>query len=213
MSQTPSNVIPASSIIAVLTLDQIEAAVPLARALLAGGIEHIELTLRTPIALESIRHIASEVPQMKVGAGTLLTPQQVADAKYAGASFGVAPGTNPRVIAAARENDLPFCPGVCTPTDIELALESDCRILKFFPSEASGGLNYLKQIAAPYAHLGVKFIPLGGITPANASDYLKQSFIQAIGGSWLAPADLISQRDWTTITRISEQASQLRHKI
>ncbi|MBN8603970.1 MAG: bifunctional 4-hydroxy-2-oxoglutarate aldolase/2-dehydro-3-deoxy-phosphogluconate aldolase, partial [Planctomycetes bacterium] len=157
-----------SGVIAVLIIDDANDAVPLARALHAGGVDCIELTLRTDSAIESVRRIAAEVPEVVVGVGTILTPQQADAAKDAGADFGVAPGTNARVIQRAIEIGLPFSPGVCTPTDIEMALELGCRVLKFFPSEPSGGLNYLKSAAAPYMHLGVKYIPLGGVSGKNA---------------------------------------------
>jgi 2-dehydro-3-deoxyphosphogluconate aldolase/(4S)-4-hydroxy-2-oxoglutarate aldolase len=152
-----------TGVIAVLMIDRADDAVPLARALLAGGVDCIELTLRTDAALESLRRIRAEVPEMTVGVGTILTPRQANDAKEAGASFGVAPGMNPRVVAEAQRIGLPFAPGICTPTDIELALEAGCKVLKFFPSEPCGGLPYLRSIVAPFAHLGVQFIPLGGV--------------------------------------------------
>ncbi len=139
-----------AGVIAVLVIDDADDAVPLARALITGGVDCIELTLRTPIAIDAMKRIRVEVPEMFVGAGTVLTPEQVNEVKAAGAAFGVAPGMNPRVVAEARRIGLPFAPGICTPTDIELALEQDCRLLKFFPSEPSGGLAYLRSIAAPY---------------------------------------------------------------
>ncbi len=194
-----------TGVIAVLMIDRADDAVPLARALLAGGVDCIELTLRTDAALESLRRIAAEVPEMCVGVGTILTPKQVNDAKEAGASFGVAPGMNPRVVAEAQRIGLPFAPGVCTPTDIELAIEAGCRVLKFFPCEPSGGLPYLKTIAAPFMHLGVQFIPLGGVNAANASAYLKEPSVLALGGSWLAPKNLIAQGDWAAITALAAE--------
>ena len=203
-----------SGIIAVLIIEDARKAVPLAQALLAGGIDSIELTLRTPTALEAVRAIRAEVPQMTVGVGTILTPGQVDDAVAAGAAFGVAPGMNPRVVRAAQDSGLPFAPGVCTPTDIEIALEHGCKLLKLFPAEPSGGLAYLKTIAAPFAHLGVKYIPLGGIGPANAAHYLAEPSVQAIGGSWLAPKEAIQSENWAFITQLATEAraivSQLR---
>ena len=201
--------IPSASILAVLVLERLEDALPVANALLAGGINLMELTLRTPIALGAIRQITTHLPKMKVGAGTLLTADQVRAAKQAGAAFGVSPGVNPRTVAAARSVGLPFAPGICTPTDIEISLENGCSVMKFFPSEVSGGLPYLQQIAAPYVHLGVKFIPLGGINASNASTYLKHPVVHAIGGSWLAPADLISQQDWSAITELARKAREI----
>lgn len=188
-------------VIAVLVVDQAADAVPLARALADGGVGGIELTLRTGVALEAVRRIRAEVPEILVGVGTILTPAQVVQTREAGGQFGVAPGMNPATVAAARQHGLPFAPGVCTPTDIELALEAGCKTMKFFPCEPSGGLPYLRSIAAPFAHLGVRFIPLGGIDADNVETYLKEPLVRAIGGSWLAPRDLIRARDWAEVTR------------
>ncbi len=198
-----------NGVIAVLMIDRVEDAVPLARALLAGGVTAIELTLRTPSALDSLRRIHEEVPEMVTGVGTILTPQQANEALEAGASFGVAPGMNPRVVAEARRIGLPFAPGICTPTDIELAIEAGCKLLKFFPSEPSGGLPYLRTISAPFMHLGVQFIPLGGVGPANAAQYLKEPSVLALGGSWLAPKDLIAKGDWAAITQLAREATEI----
>lgn len=198
-----------TGVIAVLMIDRTADAVPLARALLAGGVDAIELTLRTEVALDCLRQIRAEVPEITAGVGTILTPKQANDAKEAGATFGVAPGMNPRVIAEAARIGLPFAPGVCTPTDIELALEVGCKVLKFFPSEPCGGLAYLRSIAAPFMHLGVQFIPLGGVSAANAATYLKEPSVLALGGSWLAPKDLIAKGDWEAITRLAREASDI----
>ena len=202
-----------TGIIAVLMIDHADDAVPLAQALLAGGVKGIELTLRTDAALECLRRIRAEVPKMTVGVGTILTPQQVNEAQEAGASFGVAPGMNPRVVAEARRIGLPFAPGVCTPTDIELALEAGCKLLKFFPSEPCGGLPYLRTISAPFMHLGVQFIPLGGVGPANAAQYLSEPSVLALGGSWLAPKDLITKGDWAAITQLAREATAIIQQI
>jgi 2-dehydro-3-deoxyphosphogluconate aldolase / (4S)-4-hydroxy-2-oxoglutarate aldolase len=189
-----------TGVLAVLMIEDAAWAVPVARALLAGGVNAMELTLRTPVALDALRHIRAEVPEMIVGAGTVLSPAQVEEVHAAGAAFAVAPGTNGRVIAAARGLSLPFAPGICTPTDIEAALEHGCRWLKFFPSEACGGLSYLRQIAAPYAHLGLRYIPLGGLNESNMGTYLSEPFIGAIGGSWLAPKEVMQRGDWAAVT-------------
>jgi len=195
-----SATIETSGIIAVLVVDSADSAVPLARALLAGGVGVMELTLRTPAALDSLKRIRQEVPEMIAGVGTILSPAQVRDAKQAGAAFGVAPGMNRNVLEAAHEAGLSFAPGIATPSEIEAALEFGCRLLKFFPGEPSGGLAYLKSIAAPYAHLGLKYVPLGGISEANMSSYLRDPMVAALGGSWLAPRDLINSGEWKTIT-------------
>lgn len=198
-----------SGVVAVLMLDRAEHGVPVARALLEGGVNAMELTLRTPAALEALKLIRTEVPDMLVGAGTVLTERQVLEVRNTGAFFGVAPGTNRRVIDAAAKAGLPFAPGVCTPSDIEAALEADCKVLKFFPAGPCGGLPYLRTIAAPFMHLGVKFIPLGGIDAASAADYLKETSVLAVGGSWLAPRDLLEAEDWLAIANRARQVVEL----
>jgi len=199
--------IKASGIVAVLVIDREEDAIPLAHALLGGGIGVIELTLRTPAALNALKRIKSEVPEMLVGAGTVLSPKQVRDVSTAGADFAVSPGFNPRVMAAASEADLSFAPGIATPSDIERALEAGCKMLKFFPAEPSGGLAYLRAIAAPYQHLGVSFIPLGGLNEKNMGAYLSDPLVPAIGGSWLAPRDAVREGRWDEITTLARNAS------
>jgi len=196
-------------VVAVLVIDQLRDAVPVAQALAEGGVRAIELTLRTPVALACVREIRAAVPEMLVGVGTILTAQQVDQVVQAGAAFGVAPGMNPLTVEAARRGGLSFAPGVCTPTDIELALQAQCSLLKFFPCEPCGGLPYLRSIAAPFAHLGVRFIPLGGIDLTNAQTYLEEPLIQAIGGSWIAPRALIQQGRWQQITDNASAAKRL----
>src|SRR5690606_7036379 len=147
-------------------------AVPVAEALLAGGVNAMELTLRTPAALSALRRIRKAVPDMLTGIGTILTPAQVREAFDSGAAFGVAPGMNPKVVEAAIDAGLPFAPGICTPSDIARAVEFDRKWLKFFPAEPLGGLKYLETIAAPYRHLGLKYIPLGGLNPSNCAHWL-----------------------------------------
>lgn len=196
-------------IVAVLVVDRPDDAVPLARALLAGGVDVMELTLRTPAAIDALKSIKAGVPEMLAGVGTILTTDQVAQVVAAGGDFGVSPGVNPRVLAAAREAGLSFGPGVTTPTDIEMALEQGCRTLKFFPAEPSGGLTYLKAMAAPYAHLGLKFIPLGGLNAKNMASYLADPNVAALGGSWLAPRDLIQAGAWDKITALAAEAVQI----
>ncbi|CAN5422722.1 bifunctional 4-hydroxy-2-oxoglutarate aldolase/2-dehydro-3-deoxy-phosphogluconate aldolase [soil metagenome] len=193
-------------VIAVLVIDSASDAVPLARALLAGGVAAMELTLRTPAAVDAIRAIAAEVPEMLVGAGTVLTAAQVDEVQSAGAAFAVSPGVNPRVLAAARDAGLSFAPGIVTPSDIEAALEFGCRLLKFFPAESSGGLKHLKNIAAPYKHLGLRYIPLGGINAANMGGYLGDPGVAAIGGSWLAEPAVVARGDWAGIREAAAHA-------
>jgi 2-dehydro-3-deoxyphosphogluconate aldolase/(4S)-4-hydroxy-2-oxoglutarate aldolase len=198
-----------AGVIAVLILEDASTAAPLARALLAGGIRAMELTLRTPAALEALRIIRAEVPEMLAGAGTVLSPEQAREARRAGAQFAVTPGMNRRVAEVAAALDLPFAPGVCTPSDVEAALECDCRVMKFFPAVPVGGLDYLRALAAPFAHLGARFIPLGGLSPQNAPAWLAEPSVLAIGGSWLAPRELLAARQWDAVTEIARQAAAL----
>lgn len=198
-----------SGVVAVLVIDDARHAVPVARALLAGGISVMELTLRTPAAIEAVRAIRNEVPEMLAGVGTVIRPDQIAEVAQAGAAFAVAPGFNRRVIDAAVEAGMPFAPGIATPTDIESALELDCRLLKFFPAEPSGGMNTLKAMAAPYQHLGLKYIPLGGLSLKNMASYLESSLIAGLGGSWLAPRDLIQAEQWDRIEANAREAAAI----
>jgi 2-dehydro-3-deoxyphosphogluconate aldolase/(4S)-4-hydroxy-2-oxoglutarate aldolase len=199
-------------VVSVVVIDKVENAVPMAEALLAGGLSVMEITFRTAAAEDSIRRIVQALPQMICGAGTLLTPDQIARAQDAGAQFGVSPGFNPRVVAKAKELKFPFYPGVLTPSDIEAALEMGCNLMKFFPAEPSGGVKMLKAIAAPYAHTGIKFIPLGGINTTNAPDYFQMSSVAAIGGTWIADAKLISEKKWADITRNAHEIVDLAAK-
>ena len=196
-----------SKLIAVLVIDQEEDAVPLAESLLAGGVDIMELTLRTDAALGALRQIRENVPEMTAGIGTILTKSQVDDVIDAKAAFGVSPAVNPEILDFAKANGLPFGPGIMTPTDIDVALVNhDCHFLKFFPAGSSGGLKHLKNISAPYAHLGLKFIPLGGINVDNMTDYLESDLIGAVGGSWLAPREVIAAGDWKTIEANAREA-------
>ena len=188
-----------SGIIAVLVIDDPESVVPLARALIACGIDVMELTLRTPAAIEALRLVRDQVPEMLAGVGTILRSEQVDEVVAAGAAFGVAPGLNASVVRRAQELELPFAPGVVTPSEIESAIDLGCRELKFFPAEPSGGIKYLRSMYAPYAHLGLQFIPLGGLNAENMAGYLFDAAVPAIGGSWIAPRDLIQKKDWSTV--------------
>jgi 2-dehydro-3-deoxyphosphogluconate aldolase/(4S)-4-hydroxy-2-oxoglutarate aldolase len=207
------NIIHNHRVIAVLTIDKIEAAAPLAQALLEGGVGAMELTLRTPVAMEAIRTVKRELPEMLLGAGTVLTTDQVEGVKEAGADFAVAPGTNSRVIRHAAEIGLPFAPGIATPSDIERALENGCEVLKYFPAETSGGLKNLQNISKPYEHLGLGFIPLGGIHAENMADYLQEACVTSIGGSWIATPALIETGDWTTISANARAAAEAARQI
>lgn len=196
-------------VIAVLTLDEASQIVPLARALVACGIDVMELTLRTPAALDALRLVRDEVPEMLAGVGTVLRPQQLREVVDAGAAFGVSPGLNPRIVGGARDLGLPFAPGVVTPTDIEAAIELGCRELKFFPAEPSGGMKYLRSMYAPYSYLGLQFIPLGGLNASNMSAYLFDAAVPAVGGSWIAPRKLIQTENWSAVIDHATEARRM----
>ena len=202
-----------AGIIAVLIVDEVKHAVPLAKALLAGGVDAIELTLRTPAALDAAKLIKKEVPEITLGFGTVLTVDQVKAVIDVGADFAVSPGCNPKIIAEAVKKGLSFAPGIMTPSDIEIAVQEGCRILKFFPAETSGGMKHLESISAPYNYLGLKFIPLGGCNINNAPTYLQSDLITAIGGTWVANRKLIQSEDWTTITNNAKEIRSLITKI
>lgn len=196
----------AKRIVPVVVLDSVESAEPLAEALLAGGLDIMEITFRTAAAEESIKRLAKRYPQILLGAGTLLEKEQVKRAMDAGAVFGLAPGLNPEIIKTARDIGMEFSPGVMTPSEIEQALSLGCKLLKFFPAEAAGGVNMLKALAGPYAHTGVKFVPTGGITSANLMTYLKLPVVAAIGGSWMVDKALVNAGKWEEITRLTKEA-------
>jgi len=202
-----------TGVIAVLVVDNPQRAVKLARALLAGGVDIMELTLRTSAALDCLKAVTSEVPEMMAGAGTVIFPEQVDQVLAAGAAFGVSPGTNANVIRHAINKGLPFAPGVMTPTDVDVAVQCGCRELKFFPAEPAGGLKMLDSIKAPYAHLGLKYIPLGGVTTQNLPSYLKDPDIIAVGGSWLAKKDMIDSERWDEITAAAREARTIVQSI
>ncbi|MDR0444005.1 MAG: bifunctional 4-hydroxy-2-oxoglutarate aldolase/2-dehydro-3-deoxy-phosphogluconate aldolase [Treponema sp.] len=196
-------------IIAVLEIESEQNAVPTARALLEGGITVIELALRTPAALPSIALIAKEVPQMFIGAGTVIESGQAAMAKQSGGCFGVSPGVNPEIVREAIAADLPFAPGIATPSELDQAVCLGCRTVKFFPAESMGGINYLKNINGPYNHLGIKYIPLGGITPSNLIGYAQFNPVLAVGGTWIANKELIKTQDWKEITKRAREAKEI----
>ena len=188
-----------SGVVAGLAIDNAEDAVPLAKALLAGGIDAIELMFRTPASLDALKAISANVPEMLIGVGTILTPEQVVRVKEAGTHFAVSPGMNPRVIQKAVEIGMPYAPGICTPSDLEAAIELGCRFVKFFPAEASGGVKFLKSMSAPYKHLGIQYFPLGGLNADNMMDYLREDNVPTIGGSWIVKKELVETKDWDAI--------------
>lgn len=198
-----------SGVVAVITLDDAGQAERTAEALLAGGIGVVELTLRTPAGIEALRRMSRAFPGLVVGAGTVLRPEQAVQARDAGARFGVAPGFNPRVVSAAREAGLPFAPGVFTPSEIEAAVEMGCGVLKYFPASMGGDATHFQTVTAPYAHLGLRYIPLGGISLATAGAFLAQAGVVAVGGSWIAPRPLLAAGDWAAITANARAAHAL----
>lgn len=196
-------------IIPVVEVENADDAVPLARALCDAGLPVIELTLRTPAALEAIERVAGECPDVLVGAGTLLDGRMVAAASAAGARFGVSPGLSHGCLEAARERALPFVPGVVTPSDAMTALDAGLRHLKFFPAEAYGGITTLKALAGPLSSTGVRFMPTGGVTAANAGAYLALASVFAVGGTWIAPRSDISAGRWDDIAQRALAATEL----
>ena len=202
-----------AGIIAVLVIEDASKAVKLARILLNSGITAMELTLRTDAALSSLKQIIAEVPEMTAGAGTVLNPSQIADVKAAGVEFAVAPGLNPIVINAAGIAGIPFAPGICIPSEIECAVEAGARVLKYFHAEGMGGLKYLKGINGPYKHLGLGYIPLGGLNIDNMRVYLEAPEVIAIGGSWIAPSNLINSGDWDAIARNADAAVKIMNEV
>ena len=193
-------------IVPVLVVDDAKQAAPLAEALVAGGLPALEVTLRTPAALDAIRAMA-RVPGGVVGAGTLITPDDVRAAKAAGAQFGVSPGATDALIAACEAEGLPLLPGAATASEAMRLLEQGYDMLKFFPAEASGGAPALKAIAAPLPQ--VSFCPTGGVSPDNAQDYLGLSNVVCAGGSWVAPKAMVQSGDWSGIERLARDAAAL----
>jgi 2-dehydro-3-deoxyphosphogluconate aldolase/(4S)-4-hydroxy-2-oxoglutarate aldolase len=196
-------------LLCIAVVDDPDAAVPLAEALLSGGLKTMEIPFRTAAAVESIRRIRRTLPEMAIGAGTLLAADQVRLAVDAGAQFGVAPGLNEAVLNAARALHLPFFPGVMTPTEIDRALNLGWKHLKFFPAEPAGGAAMLQALVAPYAHTGVQFIPTGGITTATLANYLALPQVAAIGGSWMAGRKLVAEKAWPKISVLTAEAMKL----
>ncbi len=206
MNANPLERIAARKIVPVVVLDDVDHAEPLAEALLAGGLDVMEVTFRTQAAPEAIRRIARRFPEILLGAGTLLEPGQVGQARDAGAVFGLAPGLNEPVVAAAARLGMVFTPGVMTPSEIDRALGLGCKLLKFFPAENAGGARMLAAQAAPFAHTGVRFVPTGGITAGNLADYLHLPVVAAVGGSWMVDRKLVAAGDFAEVTRRTKEA-------
>jgi 2-dehydro-3-deoxyphosphogluconate aldolase / (4S)-4-hydroxy-2-oxoglutarate aldolase len=202
-----SDVLRISPVIPVVTIDDPQDAVPLARALADGGVKIIELTLRTDSALTSLKLIAEEVPDILVGAGTILTPGQADAAVSAGAQFLVSPGVTPGLLSHMLTLNVPVLPGVATVGEVMAVLESGLDTMKFFPAGPAGGPAYLAAIGAPIRH--VRFCPTGGISLATAPDYLKLPNVSCVGGSWLTPAAAVAAKDWGTVTSLAREAATL----
>jgi 2-dehydro-3-deoxyphosphogluconate aldolase / (4S)-4-hydroxy-2-oxoglutarate aldolase len=195
-------------VVPVLTIERQADAVPLARALVRGGLRVLEITLRTGVALEALRAIAGEVPDAVVGAGTVLNGRQLEQARQAGARFAVSPGCTPALATAAAASGLPFLPGVQTVSEAMSLAERGFTMLKFFPADTAGGLGWLKAIAAPLAEM--RFCPTGGIGPDTAPSYLSLGNVACVGGSWVAPRDAVAAQDWTQIERLAAAAANLK---
>ena len=206
MKDTTLSRIRKNRLVPVVVIEDAGVALDLADALIAAGLQVIEITFRTRAAAEAISSIASARPQLLVGAGTLLNEENIRQAVAAGAGFGVAPGLNGQTVEAAHRAGLDFAPGVMTPGEVEHALQLGCKLLKFFPAEPAGGAAMIQALAGPYRHTGVQFIPTGGVNLANLKTYLKLDVVAAVGGSWFVEKQLIAARDWTTITRLTREA-------
>ncbi|MET8215797.1 bifunctional 4-hydroxy-2-oxoglutarate aldolase/2-dehydro-3-deoxy-phosphogluconate aldolase [Streptomyces hirsutus] len=202
-----SSVLDLAPVLPVLVVEDAADAVPLARALVAGGLPAIEVTLRTPAALDALRAIAAEVPDAVVGAGTVITPEQVHEVVAAGARFLVSPGWTDGLLESMRASGVPFLPGVSTVSEVVALLERGVREMKFFPAQAAGGTAYLKAIAGPLPQ--ARFCPTGGIGPDSAPDYLALENVACVGGSWMLPADAVAARDWARIERLARAAAGL----
>ena len=213
MAQNLAKLLPileAQPVIPVLKIDRLEDAVPLARALAKGGLPAIEITLRTPVALDAIRACAAEVPEAIVGAGTILNGRDFDAAAKAGSAFIVSPGGTSALFAAAEGSGIPLLPGASSPSEIMAALDAGYSVLKFFPAEQSGGASYLKSLASPFA--GVRFCPTGGVSLKNAGDYFACPNVICVGGSWIAPDDALKSGNWARITELAREAAGLKRR-
>ena len=203
----PASLLSLVPVVPVVVLDDLAHAVPVARSLVAGGLPVIELTLRTPVALDAIAAIAEEVPEILVGAGTITSPELVARAVDAGAQFLVSPGTTPVLLRELAGSGVPFLPGTATVSEAMAVLEAGFSEMKFFPAEASGGAAYLSSLASPLP--AARFCPTGGITAASAPAYLSLPNVGCVGGSWLTPADALAAGDWDRVTALAREAAAL----
>jgi 2-dehydro-3-deoxyphosphogluconate aldolase/(4S)-4-hydroxy-2-oxoglutarate aldolase len=200
----PDIILNTCPVMPVMVIQNLEDAVPLAKALVAGGINVLEITLRTPIAMDAIRLISQEVKDAIVGAGTITTPQQLVEAEAAGAVFAISPGLTPTLLEAANAGNIALIPGISTLSELMLGMEYGLTHFKFFPAEAAGGIPMLKSIAAPIP--SVTFCPTGGISPENFNNYLQLSNVACVGGSWLAPVDVVKSKNWAKVTELARHA-------
>lgn len=191
-------------VVPVIVVKQPEHAVPMAKALVAGGIRVLEVTLRTPVAMDALRAIIREVPEAIVGAGTVINTQQLKEVTDAGAQFVISPGLTESLLRAATEGPVPLIPGISTVSELMMGMDHGLREFKFFPAEASGGVKALSALAGPFPQ--VRFCPTGGISPANYRDYLALRSVLCIGGSWLVPDEALQQGDWERITQLAREA-------
>jgi 2-dehydro-3-deoxyphosphogluconate aldolase/(4S)-4-hydroxy-2-oxoglutarate aldolase len=206
-AMTTTSVLDLAPVVPVVVVEDAADAVPLARALVAGGLPAIEVTLRTPAALDAIRAIAQGVPDAVVGAGTVISPANVADSVAAGAKFLVSPGWTDTLLDAMKGAGVPFLPGVSTTSEVVALLERGVTEMKFFPAEAAGGTAYLKSLAGPLPQ--ARFCPTGGVSPASAPSYLALRNVGCVGGSWMLPADAIAAKDWSRVESLAREASAL----
>lgn len=193
-----------AGVIPVLTIEKVEHAVPLAKALVAGGVRTLEVTLRTDAAVDAAKAIIAEVPDAVVGIGTILNPDDLARARALGAKFGISPGATPELLKAAAAGDLPFAPGIATASELMQALAAGFDVVKFFPAEQAGGIKALRALAGPFPHIRV--CPTGGIGEANAASWLAEPNVLCVGGSWLCPAADIRAGNWAGITAMCDRA-------
>jgi len=200
----PAEVLNMGPVVPVMVIEKLSHAVPLAQALVAGGIRVLEITLRTPVALEAIRTICREVPQAVVGAGTVVTPHDLQAVEQAGAVFAISPGLTPELLDAANRGAIALIPGISTISELMTGMARGFEHFKFFPAEAAGGLPYLKAIAGPFPH--ITFCPTGGISKENYRKYLELKNVACVGGSWVAPAEAMEQEDWPRITALAAEA-------
>jgi 2-dehydro-3-deoxyphosphogluconate aldolase / (4S)-4-hydroxy-2-oxoglutarate aldolase len=207
LSSPSESVLSLAPVVPVVVLSELSHAVPVAQALVDGGLPVVELTLRTPVALDAIRAIASSVPEITVGAGTVTSPALARSAADAGAQFLVSPGATPALLAGMQDTGLPFLPGTATVSEVLAALEEGCTELKFFPAEASGGAAYLSSLASVVP--AARFCPTGGITAASAPSYLSLGNVGCVGGSWITPADALAAGDWARVAALAGEAARL----